>query len=97
MKEISVSLKNQRDKEFTFEKDEYGNIRFHAIGINIDVYYDNNNTEYLIGQIEWFMLYHDFRIVDIITILSRLKYNFNADEEVQKMDGLIKTINKSVR
>lgn len=100
MKEISISLKNQRDKEFFFDKDEYGNIRLHGrdcnrgcnIDFNIDIYYESDNsnqTEYLIGQIEWFMLFHDFRIMDIITVLSRLKYNFNADEEVQKMNKLI--------
>lgn len=99
-KEIEIEMKNQDGKKLHITKDTFGYIRLSGIDMNVDVntyHTENGKDKFMIGLIEWVMLTHNFTIMDIITVLSRLKYNFNADEEVQKMDGLIKTINKSVR
>lgn len=101
-KELEICVNNQDGKKFYIIKDKFGYIRLSGAGVDIDFTIDtyheeNGKDKFMIGLIEWVMLTHNFTIMDIITVLSRLKYNFNADEEVQKMDGLIKTINKSVR
>ena len=97
-KEIEICVNNQDCKKLFINKDNFGYIRLHGIGIDINTYHEENGKDkFMIGLIEWVMLTHNFTIMDIITVLSRLKYNFNADEEVQKMEGLIKVLNKSVR
>lgn len=99
-KEIEISVKNQDGKELFITKDTFGYIRLSGIDINleIDTYHkENGKDKFMIELIEWVMLTHNFTIMDIITVLSRLEYNFNADEEVQKMDGLIKVLNKDLR
>ena len=97
-KEIEISVKNQDGKELFITKDTFGYIRLSGIDIDITTYHKENGKDNLmIGLIEWVMLTHNLTIMDIITVLSRLKYNFNADEEVQKMDGLIKVLNKDLR
>ena len=97
-KEIEISVKNQDGKELFINKDNFGYIRLHGIGFDINTYHEENGKDkFMIGLIEWSMLTHNFTIMDIITVLSRLKYNFNADEEVQKMEGLIKVLNKDLR
>lgn len=100
-KEIEIEMKNQDGKKFFITKDTFGYIRLAGVdidtGFQIETYHEENGKDkFMIGLIEWVMLTHNFTIMDIITVISRLKYNYNADEEVQKMDGLIKTINKSV-
>lgn len=98
-KELEICVNNQDGKEFHIIKDKFGYIRLYGFDVDfqIETYHEENGKDkFMIGLIEWVMLTHNFTIMDIITVLSRLKYNFNADEEVQKMDGLIKTINKSV-
>ena len=97
-KEIEISVKNQDGKELFINKDTFGYIRLSGIDFQIETYHkENGKDKFMIELIEWSMLTHNFTIMDIITVLSRLKYNFNADEEVQKMDGLIKVLNKDLR
>ena len=97
-KEIEISVKNQDGKKLNITKDTFGYIRLSGIDFQIETYHkENGKDKFMIELIEWSMLTHNFTIMDIITVLSRLKYNFNADEEVQKMDGLIKVLNKDLR
>lgn len=94
-KEIEICVKNQDGKKLNITKDPFGYIRLSGIDMNIEMstyHEENGKDKFMIGLIEWVMLTHNFTIMDIITVLSRLKYNFNADEEVQKMEGLIKII-----
>lgn len=98
-KELEICVNNQDGKKFHIVKDKFGYIRLSGFDVDfqIETYHEENGKDkFMIGLIEWVMLTYNFTIMDIITVLSRLKYNFNADEEVQKMDGLIKTINKRV-
>lgn len=99
-KEIEICVNNQNCKKLFITKDPFGYIRLSGVDIDfqIDTYHEENGKDkFMIGLIEWVMLTHNFTIMDIITVLTRLKYNFNADEEVQKMEGLIKVLNKSLR
>lgn len=99
-KEIEISVNNQDGKKLNITKDKFGYIRLSGIDIDIDIttyHKENGKDKFMIELIEWVMLTHNFTIMDIITVLSRLKYNFNADEEVQKMEGLIKVLNKDLR
>ena len=98
-KEIEICVNSQDCKKLLIIKDPFGYIRFSGFDIDfgIDTYHEENGKDkFMIGLIEWVMLTHNFTIMDIITVLSRLKYNFNADEEVQKMEGLIKVLNKDL-
>ena len=89
-----IEMKNQDGKKLHIIKDNFGYIHISGSGVDINTYHEENGKDkFMIGLIEWVMMTHNFTIMDIITVLSRLKYNFNADEEVQKMEGLIKVLN----